>query len=226
MTAIVRDYMNPDVVCVRPEASFKEIVETLMHHDISGMPVVDDDGTLLGIVTEGDLLGRETQTPSIRRRRPLHAFWDVLRGRETDHHRKATGLTARDIMTTDPAVAGPDETLRTAARRMQRQGVRRLPVVSGARVVGILARQDVLHVFDRSDAEIAADVERTLEDGGFRTEAHSVKATVVDGVVRLTGHVHHEFDRPAAGYAVGAIDGVLSIENELGFRYASPVVFP
>jgi CBS domain-containing protein len=139
----VRDVMTTDVVTVGLEATYGEMVDRLLAHDISGLPVVDADGILLGLVTEADLVSREAYGPD--RRRPLGLVADVLRDRDPDWLRTASGTTAREIMTQDVATASPDEELRVAARRMLESGYKRLPVVAtDGRVVGIVSRRDVL----------------------------------------------------------------------------------
>lgn len=139
----VRDVMTTDLVTVGLEATYGEMVDRLLSHDISGLPVVDADGILLGLVTEGDLVSREAYGPD--RRRPLGLVADYLRGRDPGWLRKASGTTAREIMTHVVTTAAPDDELRVAARRMLESGFKRLPVVAtDGRLVGIVSRRDVL----------------------------------------------------------------------------------
>ncbi|HET6773130.1 MAG TPA: CBS domain-containing protein [Acidimicrobiales bacterium] len=88
----VRDVMTDDVVTIGPDASYAEIVDRLLAHDISGLPVIDADGVLLGIVTEADLVSREAYGPE--RRRPLGLILDYLRDRDPAWVRKASASTA------------------------------------------------------------------------------------------------------------------------------------
>lgn len=135
--------MTTDVVTVRPEATYGEIVDRLLSHDIGGVPVIDADGILLGVVTEADLVSREAYGPE--RRRPLGLVADFLRGRDPAWLRKASGTTARELMTSVVTTASPDDELRVAARRMLESGHKRLPVVvTDGRLVGVLSRRDVL----------------------------------------------------------------------------------
>ena len=127
------------------------MVDRLLAHDISGLPVVDARGILLGLVTEADLVSREAYGPD--RRRSLGLVADYLRDRDPGWLRTASGTTAREIMTHDVTTASPDDELRVAARRMLESGYRRLPVVAtDGRVVGIVSRRDVLALayIDRS----------------------------------------------------------------------------
>jgi CBS domain-containing protein len=139
----VRDVMTTDVVTVGLEATYGEMVDLLLAHDISGLPVVDADDILLGLVTEADLVSREAYGPE--RRRPLGLIADYLRDRDPAWVRKASGATAREIMTHVVTTASPDDELRVAARRMLESGYKRLPVVAtGGRIVGVVSRRDVL----------------------------------------------------------------------------------
>ena len=139
----VRDVMTSDVVSVGPEATYGEIADRLLAHDVSGLPVIDDDGTLHGIVTEADLVTREAYGPD--RRRPLGLIVDYLRDRDPAWVRKASATTAADLMTRVVTTASPDDEVRVTARRMLESGRKRLPVVgSDGRLVGIVSRRDVL----------------------------------------------------------------------------------
>jgi CBS domain-containing protein len=139
----VRDVMTRDVFTVGSAATYPEMVDLLLTHDISGLPVVDADGILLGLVTEADLVSREAYGP--HRRRPLGLVAGYLRGREPVWLRKASGTTAHEIMTHVVTTASPDDELRVVARRMLESGYKRLPVVRpDGRLVGIVSRRDVL----------------------------------------------------------------------------------
>lgn len=139
----VRDVMTTDVVTVGPDATYLEIVDRLLAHDVSGVPVVDGDRSLLGIVTEADLVSREAYGPE--RRRPLALLLDYLRDRDPAWVRKASGSTARELMTHIVTTAAEDDEVRVAARAMLESDVKRLPVVAAdGRLVGIVSRRDLL----------------------------------------------------------------------------------
>jgi CBS domain-containing protein len=139
----VADVMTTDVVTVGPDATYGEIVDRLLAHDVSGLPVIDGDGTLVGIVTEADLVSREAYGPD--RRRPLGLIVDYLRDRDPAWVRKSSATTAADLMTRVVTTASPDDEVRVTARRMLESGRKRLPVVaSDGLLVGIVSRRDVL----------------------------------------------------------------------------------
>lgn len=139
----VRDVMTRDVITVGPDETYGEIADRLLSHHISGLPVVDADGIVVGIVTEADLVSREAYGPE--RRRPLGLILDYLRDRDPAWVRKASGATARELMTHLVTTASPDDELRVVARRMLASGHKRLPVVAtDGRLVGIVSRRDLL----------------------------------------------------------------------------------
>jgi CBS domain-containing protein len=136
----VADVMTTNVVTVGPDATYGEVVDRLLAHDISGLPVIDDSGQLLGIVTGADLVSREAYGPE--RRRPLGLLLDYLRDRDPAWVRKASGATARELMTRVVTTAAPDDDLATAAHARGRH--KHLPVVAAGRLVGIVSRRDLL----------------------------------------------------------------------------------
>jgi CBS domain-containing protein len=138
----VRDVMTTPAVTIRPQATYREIVDTLLAHDISGVPVVDGGGRLLGIVSEADLLSRAAY--GHRTRRPLALLADYLCGRDPQWVRKAAGDTAADLMNAAPQHTTPDADLGDAARWLIEDRHRRLPVVDDGKVVGIVSRHDLL----------------------------------------------------------------------------------
>jgi CBS domain-containing protein len=147
----VREVMTTDVVTVGPDATCAEIVDALLSNDISGLPVVDGAGRLLGIVTEADLVSKEAYGP--HRRRALGLLADYFRGRDPQWVRKSAGMKAVELMTAAPDKTGPDEDLVETARRMLERHHKRLPVVEGGRVVGIVARQDLLRHYREPGSE-------------------------------------------------------------------------
>ena len=145
----VREIMTTAVVTVAPEAPLHEVTRRLRANHVSGLPVVDARGRLTGIITETDLarvlgerLGASSLDLLLHSTRLPPAAQDeatVNRFRET-----LGRLRVREAMTPDPVTIGPDESLATALERMRDERVNRLPVVEGSRVIGLIARQDLL----------------------------------------------------------------------------------
>jgi CBS domain-containing protein len=219
----VRQVMTTPAVTVRPETSFPEIVAKLLDNDISGMPVVDDEDRLVGVVSEADLVGRQVFG---YRRRMLHVLADHLHGRDTIRIRKVGGLTAADLMTPRPDAVGPGDHLVDAARRMLEGGHKRLPVVDDGRVVGVVARHDFLRPFARSDADIADDVRRLLADPFRIDEDHGIQPSVAAGVVTLCGTVRRATDVEIVEHEVERIAGVVAVDNQLHPLDREPLVPP
>lgn len=147
------EVMAASVVTVAPEATWKEVAERVLEAGVSGLPVVDREGYLLGIVTEADLVSKPAFGD--RSHRSLAALVELFTG-DARWVGKAAGLTAAELMTTAVLTATPDEDIETAAHRMLDGGVRLLPVLDRGNLVGIISRRDVL----RSLAPSARDDRR------------------------------------------------------------------
>lgn len=203
--------MTSPAITIGPDTKFPEIVDIMLANDVSGLPVLDDDGELLGIVTEADLVSKEAY--GFRRRRPLALIFDFLRERDPQWVRKAAGRTAKELMTGMPATASPDDDLGSAARRMIELHHKRLPVVSGGRVVGVVSRHDLLAPMRRSDLDILNDVEALLADPREVPATHQAKAFVNSGVVTLVGDVMFQIDADLIGSVVAGVPGVVAVDN-------------
>jgi CBS domain-containing protein len=141
---LVRDFMTRDVLTVRPDTPIQQIISVLAGQAISGLPVVEGD-RLVGIVSEGDLVMRE---------KPLHlpaaiAFLGEMLVVENPQRtfedlRRHVGATAADVMTREVQTIGPDAPIEEAARIMHDRDLKRLPVLEGGRLVGILTRKDLI----------------------------------------------------------------------------------
>ncbi|GAA4711761.1 CBS domain-containing protein [Phytohabitans rumicis] len=210
----VDDVMTKDVVTVREQTPYREIVDVLTARHVSAVPVVDDVGRVLGVVSEADLLYKiETDgRPEPRR---------VFESRRRQSARaKAGAMTAAGLMTT-PAVTAPSHTLiPAAARTMDAQQVKRLPVINDlGRLIGIVTRGDLLKVHLRPDADIRHDVVEgvlrrvlAVEDGIVRVEVH-------DGVVTLVGELDRHSAAEAAARLAHAVAGVVAVEDHLTYRF-------
>ena len=152
MPTLVREIMDADPATVTPEADLATVVETLRRRELPGVPVVDDRGRCVGIVTEADLVLPDEEgdlhLPHYIELfggavflEPLHHFEDRLR--------KAFASTAGDLMTPDPVTVAPDTTVEEAGRIIHDAGHNRLPVVEGDRLVGVVTRVDVLGALTR-----------------------------------------------------------------------------
>ena len=222
MKSVVKDVMTKDVVLVEESVSFKRIVQLMTRHGVSALPVVDDSGFLVGIVSEADLMLKE-EDPGAGLER---GRWLEPRKRRLERH-KAAGKIARELMTAPVVAVRSDETVREAARRMHEHAVKRLPVVNGGgRVVGIVSRADVLKVFLRSDREIRDEVEKDVLVRTLWMETDAIQLTVQDGVVALRGRVERKAIAELLKRLVREIDGVVDVESELSYEIDDTLVRP
>ena len=150
---LVRDVMDDDPVAVRPETPVEEVVRVLRDHELPGVPVVNEGGRCIGIVTEDDLVitdehGEDLHVPHYIELFGGIVFLEPMRRFEA-RLRKATAATAGDLMTEDPVTVAPDADVREAARLIVEKGHNRLPVVDHGRLVGVVTRVDVLDALSR-----------------------------------------------------------------------------
>lgn len=220
----VRDIMTSTVVTAAPDTPFPELVDRLLHNGISGLPVVDEGGHLVGIVTEADLVSKEAYGG--RRRRALDLIADMLGGGETRWAVKAKGRTAAEIMTTKVETARPDQDVSAAARLMVEHQVKRLPVLDDGQLVGIVSRTDLVRLLHRGDDDLAHDVGALLADPLRAPENHDVRATVADGIVTLTGTLRFPMDVPVLTWMVWRLPGVVDVRNEVTGREPDPRLGP
>lgn len=215
----VADVMTADVATVNEETPYREIVDILTTRQISAVPVIDDFDRVLGVVSEADLLHKiETEGHPENRR--------VFEGRRRRARRtKATAVVARDLMTVPAVTTMPHTLIPAAARRMDAEHVKRLPVTDDlGRLVGIVTRSDLLKVHLRPDADIRRDVVEgvlhrvlAIRDGIVRVEVH-------DGVVKLVGEVDRHSAAITAVRLSQAVAGVVAVEDHLTFLFDDTAV--
>jgi CBS domain-containing protein len=162
-----REVMSSPVVTVPPDAQLKDVAATLVEHGINAVPVVDNGDRLVGIVSEADLLTLEA-TPGVQHRPGSAA-------------RQGPPHTAREVMSHSVYTLTQDTDAAAAARMMLRHNLKSVPVVAGGRVVGMVARRDLLRLIARSDHDIRADLERRLKEELDALQRLAVD--VADGVV-------------------------------------------
>lgn len=210
----VRDVMSTDVATVRADTPYRELVDVLTSRHISAVPVVDDFRHVLGVVSESDLLHKVELIGQPHERR-------VFEGRRRRAARvKADAAVAADLMTTPVVTTLPHTWLVSAARTMNLEQVKRLPVTDDlGRLVGIVTRGDLLKVHLRPDADIRRDVVQEVLRRVLAVEEGVVQVTVDDGVVRLTGQMDRRTSVEIAGRLAAQVSGVVEVVNELGFDF-------
>jgi CBS domain-containing protein len=147
MAATVRDIMDTDPATVHPDSPVEEVVATLRQHELPGVPVIDGEGRVVGMVTEADLVLPDEEG-DLHIPHYINLFGGTIflepLSRFEDRLRKAFASKAEDMMTRDPDTVSPDTTVQDAARIIHESGHNRLPVVEDGRLVGVVTRLDVL----------------------------------------------------------------------------------
>jgi len=179
---IVADYMTRTAITIGSDAAIMDAARLMLDHNISGLPVLDAAGQLVGIISESDLLRERDDRDEAQRPRWLEYM--IERAEKTDEAARFQDRKVSDAMTKDPVVVGPQTSLREACRLLERRRIKRLPVVQNGKLVGILARADLVRAFARAtnaDAIAAkpdVSVEeqmRALERQNWRTRARDFK---------------------------------------------------
>jgi CBS domain-containing protein len=215
----VRDVMTTTVITVDRITPYKEVARVLAEHRISGVPVLKMGREVVGVITEADLL-REQASTARRLRSSARRSWRPGGSRPP-------ALTAGELMTSPAIVIGPDATIPAAARLMTAHHVQRLPVTNeNGKLVGIVSRRDLIGVFLRPDADIAADIRRVLDDIVLARPGEADVA-VHNGVVTLTGTLDpkagmHGDLIPVALRLMWNVDGVIDVVDRLGQGEAVP----
>jgi CBS-domain-containing membrane protein len=220
---LARDIMTRTVATVRPETNLAGVVTRMVADHISGLPVVDDAGRLTGVITEGDLLRRwETGTE------PRHAAWlDLLLGpgRLAADYVRSHSRTVRDVMTESVISVGEDTPLADVVKIMEKRHIKRVPVMRGEALVGLISRADLVRVLAQK-LRVSASAEPQCDEAietALVTEltnskwanAHNVTVSVRDGVVTLDGVIFNEAIRPALRVAAENTPGVKSVEDHM-----------
>lgn len=207
----VEQVMTRDVVSVQENTPFKEIAQIMHEHKVSGVPVLDERGTLRGIVSEADLLAFEEGHDASKGPRSFAELF-IRRGRLAEIEAESERIRAQDVMTRDVVTVEPETPLQQASKILLDAGVKRLPVVDGGRVVGIVSRRDLLSPFLRSDQEIAHEVREDVILGAMWIDPSIIRADVHDGVVRLEGRVDRRSVKEILVELVHRVDGVVGVE--------------
>jgi len=216
------DVMTRNVLSVRPEATIAEAIRLMLDNRISGLPVLDETGRLVGILTEGDLLRRgETGT---ERHRPRWLEILMGPGRLAEEYVRTHGRRIAEVMTRDPVGVSPDTPLEEIVALMERHRIKRVPVLDGDVPVGILSRADLLRglagalaeapVAAASDEEIHERILAELARAAW-VPRDGVAITVKNGVVDLNGVILDEKERVALRVAAENVPGVRAVQDHL-----------
>jgi len=215
----VGSVMTTDVVHTEHDTPFKEIARALTEHRVGGLPVVDDDARVLGVVSETDLMTHQAETRLVHEPPRRHRFgWPTPRARR--RAAKARARTASELMTAPAVTVHATDTVVEAARTMVRNQVHRLPVLDEEdRLVGIVSRHDLVRTFLRTDEEIRGEVIHEVLERGLWLGPHSIDVTVADGIVTLRGRMERRSECEIAVAMTRRTDGVVDVVDELTHRF-------
>jgi CBS domain-containing protein len=215
------DVMVANVISVTPDVLVQDVAYILLSNRISAVPVIDDDGRLLGIVSEGDLM-RRAEAGTGRHR----SWWLAMLTRTEvlaadyvrEHARKIT-----DVMTRNVVTATPDTSLQDIATLLEKNGIKRVPIVEGGKVVGIVSRANLLQALAsaRKQADVDADDSAIRESIVNRLKAESwttpslMNVIVRDGTAELWGIVSSQAEKRAVRVAAEATPGVRAVNDNL-----------
>ena len=218
-----KDIMTSPVVSVELDATIMQSAQIMLQKRISGLPVVDKDGHLVGIVTEGDFLRRaETGT---ERRRPRWLEFLIGPGRLADEYTRSHSRKLEDVMTSDPVIVSEDAPLEEIVNVMERHQIKRLPVVRGQQLVGIVSRANLLQALAsvHREAEPSAqsdEVIRGLVLAEFGKQQRAPMALYINpivrnGIVELWGTITDERERRALIVTAENVPGVKEVRDHI-----------
>ncbi|MER6422846.1 CBS domain-containing protein [Streptomyces sp. NPDC001137] len=222
----VGSVMTTDVVRATYGTPFKEVARLLGEHRISGLPVVDEDEKVIGVISETDLMVRQAQTPDPFEPRKHH--WPAFANRASRQRAtKVRARTAGQLMTEPPLTVHADNTIVEAARTMAQHHIERLPVLDEEhRLVGIVTRRDLLQVFLRPDADIRTEVVQDVLVHALWLPPHGIDVQVVEGVVTLSGQMERKSETEIALSMTRQIDGVVAVVDKLTYRLDDAKIQP
>ena len=215
----VGSVMVGEVISVTPATPFKDVAKLLAEHDITGLPVLDDDGRVLGVISESDLLVRQASAGGADQEQQGRRHGRTVGSIEDRRDDKRDGLTAGLLMSAPAITVHAEDTVAKAARTMLRRGVERLPVVDDRdRLVGIVTRRDLLQVFLRPDPEIRRRVVEDVLTDALGLAPNVIDVHVVDGVVTLEGLLERHSQISVVLQLTQRLDGVVSVVDRLSSR--------
>ncbi|WP_329082008.1 MULTISPECIES: CBS domain-containing protein [unclassified Streptosporangium] len=215
MSITVSDVMGRTAIAVRQDAGFADIVAVMRRFAVGAVTVVDADRRPVGVVSQDDLLLKESDAV----RHGVSVFESAARRRE---HEKAAAVAARDLMTSPAVTVTPGMAARDAARLMHDRRIQQLPVIDPVtgRLAGILHRADLLRVFDRPETELRAEAEAVARD--LATPGSEVAVGVENGVVTLDGEVERRSRAVQLVEAIRRLEGVIDVTSRLEYGGDDP----
>jgi len=211
-TVRVGDVMTRDVVSVTPDTPLKDVAAALVERGISGLPVCDADGAVVGVLSEADLLVKQGGSPE----RSGGLFAWLVETASAPDLAKLRAHTAGEAMTAPAITVEAASPVSEAARTMVSLGVNRLPVVEDGRLVGIVTRADLVRLFTRSDEEIARDIRQDVVTRLW-IAPERIEVEVEQGEVVLRGEAETEAEAELLLKRIPLVAGVVGVRSELSW---------
>ena len=211
-TVRVGDVMTRDVVSVTPDTPLKDVAAAIVERGISGLPVCDADGAVVGVLSEADLLVKQGGSPE----RSGGLFAWLVETASAPDLAKLRAHTAGEAMTSPAVTVETASPVSEAARTMVSLGVNRLPVVEDGRLVGIVTRADLVRLFTRSDEEIARDIRQDVVKRLW-IAPERIEVDVEQGEVVLRGEVDTEVEAGLLEKRIPLVAGVVGVRSELSW---------
>lgn len=219
----IRDVMTLEVISVSPAMRLKDLARLLSERRISGVPVVDEGGAVVGVISEADLLVKQMGRP-LTRRTPLE--WIFGEVHNPDELRRRAATTVRQAMSSPAITVDADRPLREAAAVMVERGINRLPVTDDGRLVGIVTRADFVRAYLHRDEEILHAIRDNVIRRTMWLDPDDLQVEVREGLVRIAGTVDRRSTATILEKLMSVVDGVDGLESYLTWEFDDSAVEP
>lgn len=217
------DIMTREVTSVSPDTSLRDLAMLLNERHISGAPVVDDDGTVVGVISEADLLVKQLSRPLSHR---LPFEWILGERHDPEELRRRAATTVSGAMSSPAVTIDVDRPVREAANLMVDRGVNRLPVLEDGRLVGIVTRADLVGAYLHLDQDINDAVREKVLRRTMWLDPDAFDVEVREGVVRIAGNVDRRTTAGIVERLIGITDGVIEVQSEITWNWDDTQIEP